>query len=159
MNMVARIEVEVNNQQTTMSADVDRLVELVCEVLQGEGVRSASISVALVDDATIRRLNRQYLNHDYATDVLSFPLQEKDDFLEGEIVISGQTAARMAARYGWSAGGELMLYAVHGCLHLVGYDDATDRQRQRMRQTEQKYLRLFGLTPRYDRSEKEESVR
>jgi probable rRNA maturation factor len=157
--MSARIQVEVNNQQTAMAADVDRLVELVRDVFHGEGIQSAIISVALVDDATIRRLNRQYLSHDYATDVLSFPLQDEGDGLEGEIVISGQTAARMATRYGWSAGEELMLYAVHGCLHLVGYDDANDAQRMRMRRAEQDYLRRFGLTPRYDRNEKEEAVR
>ena len=64
--------------------------------------------------------------------MLSFPLQEEGDCLEGEIVISGQTAARMANRYGWSAGEELMLYAAHGCLHLVGYDDATDAQQDEL---------------------------
>jgi probable rRNA maturation factor len=107
----------------------------------------------------IRRLNRQYLNHDYATDVLSFPLHDDGDCLEGEIVVSGQMAARMATRYGWSASDELMLYTVHGCLHLVGYDDSTDQQRRQMRRAEQEYLRPFGLMPRYDCSEKEETVR
>lgn len=153
------IQVEVNNQQTAMSADVSRVVELVRAVLQGEAVPSATISVALVDDTTIRRLNRQFLGHDYATDVLSFPLQEEGGCLEGEIVISAQTAARTASQYGWSAAEELMLYTVHGCLHLVGYDDATDEQRARMRRAEQNYLRRFGVTARYDRSEKEEAVR
>ena len=153
------IQVDVNNQQTAISADVGRIVELVRAVLQGEAVQSATISVALVDDITIRRLNRQYLDHDYATDVLSFPLQDEGGYLEGEIVVSGQTAARMAGEYGWSAAEELMLYTVHGCLHLVGYDDATDEQRTQMRRAEQDYLKRFGLTARYHTSEEEEAIR
>jgi probable rRNA maturation factor len=157
--MCELIHVEVNNQQTAMAADVDRLVELVRTVLLGEAIQSATISLALVDDATIHRLNRQYLGHDYATDVLSFPLRDEAGYLEGEIVISGETAARTATEFGWSAGEELMLYTVHGCLHLVGYDDASAAQRRQMRRAEQKYLRRFGVTARYDRSETEETVR
>ena len=159
MNMGDPIQVEINNQQTAMAADLDRLVKLIRAVLEGEDVSSAIISVALVDDATIHRLNRQYLGHDYATDVLSFPLQDDRGCLEGEIVISGETAARMATEYHWSAGEELMLYTVHGCLHLVGYDDATEEQRARMHRAEQAYLGRFGITARYDRNETEGTVK
>jgi probable rRNA maturation factor len=152
--MAPRIQVEVNNQQTAMSADTARLTRLVRAVLRSEGIRSANVSLALVDDATIRRLNRQYLNHDYATDVLSFPLTDRRGHLEAEIVISGQTAARRAGRYGWTAADELLLYAVHGCLHLSGYDDVTAPQREQMRQLELEYLGRFGLKPRYEPNER-----
>jgi probable rRNA maturation factor len=150
MRKAGTIEVEVNSLQTAVAVDEVQLTGAVRDVLQGEGVRAASVSLALVDDAEIRRLNRQYLDHDYATDVLSFPLGQEDGYLEGEIVVSGQTAVRSADRYGWSAAEELMLYVIHGCLHLTGCDDQSDTDRRKMRQLESKYMGHLGLTPRWD---------
>jgi probable rRNA maturation factor len=107
------------------------------------------VSIAVVDNAEIHALNRRHLQHDYPTDVLSFLLEETGERLEGEIVASAQTAAAQAARYGWSAEDELLLYVIHGALHLVGYDDQTPEAQERMRRRESQLLAHFGLTPRY----------
>ncbi len=128
------------------AAEVTRAVEL---ILEREGVVDASISIAIVDDSTIHALNRQFLSHDYATDVLSFLLSEPGETLEGEVVISVDTATRQAARFGWQTKEELLLYLVHGLLHLVGYDDTTAAKREVMRGKERDYLTALGHAPRY----------
>jgi probable rRNA maturation factor len=87
------------------------------------------------------------LEHDYPTDVLSFVLEEADGHLEGEVIISADTAASNAAEIGWPASAEQLLYAIHGALHLVGYRDKSDEEVSCMRAAEKKYLSQFGLEP------------
>ena len=65
------------------------------------------------------------LNHDWPTDVLSFVLEDDDGHLEGEVIISADTAAAAAAELGWPPAAEQLLYVIHGMLHLVGYRDKT----------------------------------
>jgi len=144
------IEIEINNRQDAHEVDASALASAARHVLTAEGIAAGTISLAVVDDPTIHELNRRYLDHDFATDVLSFPLETDGDSLQGEVVVSADTAAQSAARYGWSTGDELLLYVVHGLLHLVGHDDATDEDRRDMRALEQKYLAEFGLQPRYE---------
>lgn len=127
-----------------------RMTDAVESILSDASYDSAQISVAIVDDPTIHDLNRQYLEHDFPTDVLSFTLAEQDSHLEGQLVVSLDTAAAQAAEYGWKTEDELLLYVVHGTLHLVGYDDGTAEQREEMRVQERRVLERFGLTPRYD---------
>jgi probable rRNA maturation factor len=86
-------------------------------------------------------LNRRYLQHDYATDVLSFLLDSGSGWLDGEIVISADTAASQAPQYDSSAEAELLLYVIHGVLHLVGYEDTTPSERKRMLARQRRYLR------------------
>jgi len=141
--------IEISNQQTALAdppAGLDRVVE---GILRDEGIRSAEISVVLVDDATIRDINRNYLQHDYATDVISFLLEvdEASGHLEGELVVSLETAVREAPAHGWTASDEALLYVVHGLLHLCGYDDLTDEARPRMRLRERQILADWNLIP------------
>ncbi|MFB3065191.1 MAG: rRNA maturation RNase YbeY [Planctomycetota bacterium] len=95
------------------------------------------VVVALVDDKVIAKLHREFLGKPGATDVLSFP--------DGQIVVSAQTAAREAAARDVRARDELLLYVVHGALHLKGYDDRSPAQRKRMRAAERRCLRKLGL--------------
>lgn len=143
------IDVEVSNLQAGQPVDADRLAAAVREVMRQAGIAQASISLAVVDDAHIHELNRAHLDHDYATDVLSFLLGHTDAGLEGEIIVSADTAAASAPRFGWTAADELLLYAIHGALHLVGYDDLTPAAQGDMRRQEAAILSRFGLTPRY----------
>lgn len=124
-----------------------RLREAVEGVLDEAGFMAARISVALVDDATIHRLNREYLSHDFPTDVLTFPLSDEGGLLEGEIVVSVDTAAATAAQLDWPADNELLLYVIHGALHLVGYDDQDAESLAAMRAAERRRLAALGLTP------------
>jgi probable rRNA maturation factor len=144
------IAIELANRQTGLPINEDRLSEAVRMILHDEAIGEAQISVAVVDDATIRALNRKYLGHDDPTDVLSFLLEQSEASLEGEVVVSAQTAHRAASRFGWSADDELLLYVIHGTLHLLGYDDRTPAQRAQMQAREKAFLARFGLQPRYE---------
>jgi probable rRNA maturation factor len=86
------------------------------------------VSVALVADARVRALNRTYRGCDYATDVLSFPADPvgQSSFL-GDIVIAAGVASRQAASAGHPLAIELRVLALHGLLHLIGYDHEQDR--------------------------------
>ncbi|MFO0938916.1 MAG: rRNA maturation RNase YbeY [Gemmataceae bacterium] len=115
-------------------------------VLEGEGVRDAKIVLAFVDNPHIHRLNKQFLNHDEPTDVLTFPYTEpKAKKLEGEVVIGYQIAEEYAADRGHDTKLELLLYVVHGCLHLCGYDDTTAKAEKEMRAKERIYLAKLKL--------------
>jgi len=152
------IEIELSNQQDAYPADEPRLVEAARRILRDEGIRDAVVSIAIVDDATIHELNRRYLQHDYATDVLSFVLQRENTRLEGEVIISADTAEANGVRFGWSRDDELLLYVVHGTLHLVGYDDRSAEDQCLMRERERHYLGCFGLDARYDDASGERPV-
>jgi probable rRNA maturation factor len=88
------------------------------------GLSKVELSIALVSDAQIKRLNKLYRNKDKPTDVLSFPIGEKveDWLILGDIVISMDTAKRQAQELGHSLEEELKRLLVHGLVHLLGYD-------------------------------------
>lgn len=145
-------EIDVTNQQSEVPVDEERLRQAVRIVLEGESIDQAQVSLAVVDDPVIRKLNRKYLDEDQATDVLSFVLDHSGGRLEGEVIVSAQTAGSSAGRYGWTPQEELLLYVVHGALHLVDYRDATPVERAEMQNREKAYLAQLGLAARYEES-------
>ena len=142
------IDIELSNRQSALEIDADRLKSAARAIVQDERIARAQVSLAVVDDATIHALNRRYLKHDYPTDVLSFVFDRQGDRLDGEVVVSAQTAAAAAGQYDWPPADELLLYVIHGMLHLVGYDDQTPEARSEMRRRERHYLAGFDLQPR-----------
>lgn len=144
------IVVEVANQQIDWPIDEEQLQQGIHAVLAGEGLTRARISLAIVDNHVIHELNRQYLQHDYATDVLSFVLEQDTGYVEGEIIVSAEMAHQLAEGFGWKPSNELLLYVIHGTLHLAGYDDLAANDKEQMRGREAFYLKQFGLTPRYE---------
>jgi probable rRNA maturation factor len=145
------LTIEVNADQQSHAIDSARLKKAARLILRDAGVTSAEVSIAIVCDQRMHELNRQYLQHDYPTDVLSFVLarDERAKSLDGEIIASSDYAAREALRYGWTTDDELLLYIIHGCLHLVGYDDTTAQANSAMRAAESRYLQHFGLEHRF----------
>jgi probable rRNA maturation factor len=136
--------VEIVQQQSAAAIEPRRLRRAVRTVLRQARLQKARVSLALVDDRTIARLNRRFLGHRGPTDVLSFLLERSPGYLEGELVVGADVACRAAPRYGWSAQQELLLYVIHGALHLVGYDDAQPGERARMRRRERELLAQLG---------------
>lgn len=128
------------------------LERAVRHLLQQDQVLRAEISVAIVDDPTIHQLNRQFLEHDYPTDVLTFPLEspEENGLLAGEIIVSWDTAKKNAEELGLSAEGELLLYVVHGTLHLLGFDDHEEEDAAAMRDAERECLKALGYPHKFD---------
>jgi len=102
-------------------------------------------SVSIVDDPTIHELNRVHLDHDWPTDVISFSFERDDTGVDGEIIASSDTAAREYNHAGWSHADEILLYVVHGMLHLAGLDDLDDVDRRKMRLVEQECLMALNV--------------
>ncbi len=108
-------------------------------------LRKLYASIAIVDDETMRQLNAERLGHDWSTDVISFVLDELDGSVEGEVIASAETAAEICSAAGWSAMDELLLYIVHGLLHVAGMDDIQPEDRRAMRLMERDCLKALGL--------------
>ncbi len=139
-------KISIASPQETVAIDRGRMREVVRAVLSGESIAEADISLAFVDNATIHRLNRQFLQHDEPTDVLSFPLSEPNSRkLSGELVIGAEVALAQANERGHDVQAEMALYVIHGLLHLCGHDDHDPRAAEEMRQRERRYLKELGL--------------
>ena len=100
-----------------------------------------TVTVAIVSDARVRALNRKFRKKDNATDVLSFPAEEPRYL--GDVVISSGLAARQARAAGHSLATELRVLALHGLLHLLGYDH--ERDDGQMARLERRLRRMGGL--------------
>lgn len=101
------------------------------------------LSFILNSDAELRAMNKQFLDHDYETDVLTFDLsKEGSNYIEGEIYISIDRVEAQAAHYGVSIDDELDRVLIHGLLHLIGFDDIEASDKAAMTQAEDEALRL-----------------
>jgi len=145
------ITVEISDTQSHLRVGSEFLTMLVRNVLVSEAVKRASISLALVDDATIQDVNRRHLGHDQPTDVISFGLSEPgDEELIGAVVVSAEMAASIAAETaGVDPFAELALYVVHGLLHLCGYGDKSQKEVDAIRRREAEIMALAGLPHTY----------
>ena len=113
------------------------------------------VDITIVDDEEIHQLNRDYRNVDRPTDVLSFALEEDDEdepellegqlHLLGDIIISAETATRQAEEFGHGLEREIVYLAVHGLLHLLGYDHMVEEDKVIMRAKEEEALRAINL--------------
>jgi rRNA maturation RNase YbeY len=105
-----------------------------------------SLDINFVSVNTITELNKKYLNHNYATDIISFNYSFESNNLDGEILICSETAYDNAKRFKTTYEQEIRRLIIHGLLHLVGFDDGTDLQRKLMRSKENKILaKLKGI--------------
>jgi probable rRNA maturation factor len=116
----------------------EEIARKVAQVLRGEKVGTAQVNIVLVSDDDLLEMNRTHLAHDYYTDVITFTLEEKP--LEGEIYISIDRARDQASEYGVGLYEEIQRLAIHGALHLAGYNDANSAEREEMRRLEDRYL-------------------
>jgi probable rRNA maturation factor len=141
------VVVEVGDARSFLGpADRPRLAEIARRVIEAEGIARAEVSIAIVDDPTIHAVNRDHLAHDWPTDVISFVLSDpEDEAFAGELIVSFETAARMAERDGGEVWTELVLYVIHGLLHLCGHDDLTEDGAAAMRRREGELLAREGL--------------
>jgi len=113
----------------------------------GEG--GSSLSISLVDDDAIRRLNREFRGKNAPTDVLSFTLHENGETMPerllGDVVISVDTARRQAAAYDAPLQREVYRLLIHGILHVVGHDHERAGERRAMEAEERRLARAIGL--------------
>ena len=139
------IQILCHHSENVRNCDVGRMKKAIRSIAADYGWTHGDISIALMSDLEIRGLNYKHLTHDYATDVISFDLTSADDFLEGEIIASIETADREAKEHGWQGDDELLLYVIHGMLHIIGLRDKKTKETQVMRDAERHYLQQFNL--------------
>ncbi len=125
------MDVWITNLQHKVSIETSFIRDVVMSALRIEGhPRPPDVSVALVDDAYIRVLNREYRGVDQPTDVLAFPMEgpgsARGEPALGDIVISLERAREQARQFKHPIRREVALLAVHGLLHLLGYEDDTE---------------------------------
>jgi rRNA maturation RNase YbeY len=101
----------------------------------------SDLEINFVDSKTIHAINKQYLKHDYTTDIITFNYSGDNVILEGEIFISVNDAEENAKRYKVTLEEELVRLIVHGILHMLGYDDIDERERRRMKRKENELVR------------------
>jgi rRNA maturation RNase YbeY len=133
----------IEQAHPTRDVDLTTLRDVLHHVVDAEGASVQFLSVVLAGHDTIRPLNRDHLGHDYNTDVLSFPLAEPGDdppVVNGEIYVDLDTAAERHDEFDTTYEREAYRYAIHGLLHLLGYDDATPDGQSTMRALEDRYL-------------------
>ncbi|HKW86639.1 MAG TPA: rRNA maturation RNase YbeY [Nitrospiraceae bacterium] len=140
-----------------------RIQTLAQKILAAAGVPEAELSLDLVGDRRIRRLNQQYRGRDYPTDVLAFPMREvvgPSRSLLGDVVISLHAAARQAEARGHSLDLEVGMLLIHGTLHLCGYDhELGAREARRMRRKELAILESLKPLPRMFRHKPSSVIR
>ena len=122
-----------------------KIAALVRFVVRQQGASIAEVDVAVVSRGEMVRLNRRWLRGSGATDVISFDLSApgpRGDVVQ--VVVCGDVAASQARRRGIGVQRELMLYVVHGLLHLTGYDDHSAHDAARMRARQEELLESFG---------------
>lgn len=139
--------IPVTNRQRRVLLRAADVRAAVTATFEAEDGGEPWVGVALVDDATIRELNREHLEHDWATDVIAFDYGDdpSPDALRGEVVASAETARREAEERGSEPRDELLLYVVHGTLHLLGWEDDTPARRRAMNKRAAAILSKAGL--------------
>ncbi|AWQ14044.1 MULTISPECIES: rRNA maturation RNase YbeY [Bacillus] len=155
MGLLIDIVDETNSVSADALQEVEKLLQFAAEK---EGVQDqAEVSVTIVTNEEIREINRDYRGKDTPTDVISFALEEEgEDEVEivgadmppvlGDIIISADRTEEQAEEYGHSFMRELGFLAVHGFLHLLGYDHMTKEEEEEMFSKQKDLLDEYGLT-------------
>jgi len=124
-----------------------KLKSLIRQILNEENLDYTEVNVIFVDDETIHKINREFLNHDYPTDVISFELSDDIPIIDkvAEIYVSIDRAMEQSKFYKVEFENEVARLVAHGVLHLVGYDDKTRRGKLGMRKRENYYIKKAGF--------------
>lgn len=137
------MKIQIKNRQSKIKVDRCRLRKIISSLLRELHVSDKEISLMLVDDPTIRKLNKDYLNRDKPTNVLSFSMQEGDHGnihpeILGDVVVSLETAQREALQGHLTTEQAIVFLIIHGLLHLLGYqhENTTRYQTQKMKKKE-----------------------
>lgn len=106
----------------------------------------SSLSISFINSLELREINKEYLNHDYETDIITFNYSRKLKDIDGEILISFQEAKRNAKKYNVTYGKELCRLVIHGMLHLLNFDDKDKKSKNIMNKKENQLTMRYNFT-------------
>ncbi len=153
--------IEVNYNNIKELPNEEALIRKVVQaVLENEKIKhNVDVYVTLTNNEEIHKINKKYREVDRPTDVLSFPMYEREEIddlkgdnlsvqeeILGDIIVSIEKVKEQAEEYGHSFERELAYLITHGCLHLLGYDHMIDEEKEVMRKHEEMVLEKLGIT-------------
>jgi probable rRNA maturation factor len=149
----APLTVTVHRRTSSVGPGLTRFLETsLTAIARLAGLEEGSVAVALVDARQMRRMHRKFMGLDSPTDVLTFDLRQRPmDLVEADLVLCVNVARKQAKQRGHPLRLELLLYGVHGLLHLLGYDDHAPPAAARMHRREDALLRAAGFPAVYRR--------
>ncbi|MDP6543607.1 MAG: rRNA maturation RNase YbeY [Phycisphaerae bacterium] len=136
------LTVNISSSQTALRVPRKKITALVEFVMSAESSPLGEVDIAIVTSRRIAALNRRYLQHAGATDVLSFDLSIPGDAV-AQVIVCADVAVRQARSRCIGPQRELMLYIVHGLLHVMGYDDTTPQAAEKMYARQEELLETF----------------
>ena len=120
-----------------------KIKQWIKQVIEAKGKKTGNITYIFCDDEYLLEVNKQYLQHDYYTDVITFDYVE-NDLISGDIFISTDRVRENALAFGSSETEELHRVIIHGALHLLGLTDKSEKEASQMRQAENEALKLLN---------------
>ena len=140
-----------NETDCDLEQEIDQLHEFITFILKEEKLENVEFNIIFIDNPRIHEMNLTYRGVDRPTDVISFALEDNKTIdlgvrLLGDIYISIDKAKEQATSYGHSLRREISFLAVHGLLHLLGYDHMTNEEEKVMFQKQEELLQKFQIT-------------
>lgn len=145
------MEIGIFNETNEVISELEIIKKLMEFVVLKEKVDNAVFNIIIIDNKRIREINKEYRNIDKETDVISFALEDEQDFLYeefrllGDIYISLDKVKEQSKMYGHSFLRELAFLSVHGILHLLGYDHIKSEDEAIMFAKQDEILNEFGI--------------
>lgn len=138
------MKIEIINQQRIKRINLKELTRLLKKISRQLAISNKKISLLICDNKLIKKLNKQYFGKFRATDVISFPLKDSlEPSYLGEVVVSAEEAVKVSKKLKVRWQDELLLYCLHGILHLIGYSDTTKSKRAKMERKQQKVIKAL----------------
>ena len=130
----------INDYNLELSYENELLINLINHILISEKIGKASISIILTNQDYLSKLKKEYFNVDQFTDVIAFNLEEENENIDGEIYISIDNVLENSKKFKTSFNNEFSRVFIHGVLHVIGYNDNSEKNIKIMRALEDKYL-------------------
>ena len=135
------INIHILNKSSELSSLDEKDIHSICNFIMNENNHEYSgITLIITNDNKLRELKKKYFHQDILTDVIAFNLEESGNPIEGEIYISFDRVKENAQQYMQDVITELKRVIIHGCLHLLGYNDELPKDKTKMIQLEETYL-------------------
>ena len=137
------IEIDILKNHSKNSINSKNLKTYCQEVLNYKGHKSCSVSLIFINEEELKEMKNKYFQQNLYTDIIAFNLNNKNEELEGELYLSIKIIEHNAKLYNVSLEDEIKRVVAHGILHLIGYEDDTDRSKREMTQNENSCIKLF----------------